>query len=184
MSQSLLFRGELSALSNLYHCTIEWQGDEFYSSEAIYQVEKLRFHLHTETSCKFSEEDVRHIAGMQSSKALMLRARRILPPRDQSQLWEEKKLHVMGEILQAKYAQGSFCSVKKMRYPHFCGVPTVYIIAPWLSCFMCCKMSSVAHQFYFLWSKTKGEGQTLFGRFTDLIFYPLRSHKRDKHTLA
>ena len=56
-----------------------------------------------------------------------------------------------------------------------------HIIAPWLSCFMFCKVSSVAHQCVCLFFVVQDQGWGRNAKFSDLIFSPLRNHKRDNY---
>jgi len=42
------FSGEFDPLSNMFPCDIQWKGQTYNSTEAIYQAEKLRFHGYKE----------------------------------------------------------------------------------------------------------------------------------------
>jgi len=100
MSETLKFRGESSALSNLYPCKIVWNGVTYNSSESIYQMEKVLHHKEL-----LSVDNVLDLSATTSGRSAMLRANRLIPPKHQTKEWQNMKKHIMGEVLQEKYDQ-------------------------------------------------------------------------------
>ena len=83
---------------------IQWYGDIYQSAEAIYQIEKLRFHQ--KLGYHFITDDmVSELATMTSGKAVMFRAKDFMPPHSLSPLWDNQKKSIMKEILAAKHHQ-------------------------------------------------------------------------------
>ena len=88
------FRGQREPLSNMYPCKIKWKGDNFYSSESIYQHEKCLKHGHL-----LLAEKVKHTKNAFECKRLTKHI-------SISNVWKNCNVSLMYKILKAKY---EFC---------------------------------------------------------------------------
>lgn len=90
------FRGEHGFLSNFYFCPINYKGNSFTNSEAVFQSEKTLDTHSKGLFCRCAPEEAKKLG-----KRIALRPD-----------WEEVKVGVMRDVLDAKFTQNP--SLKQM----------------------------------------------------------------------
>ena len=90
------FRGPYAFLSNMYPCTLNYEGVEYTCSETAFQAQKLKIaipDLDLESFAKYS--------GLEAKR----RSRDVRLRKDQREVWDNNKVSVMYCILVQKFVQ-------------------------------------------------------------------------------